>query len=86
MSGQHTSNDSTIFTGFRWENRFRPLLHDHFINPVLYLEYENLNELTAASSKSWGTTASPTSDSTNAQGRAETERSAGNETDSLQQR
>jgi hypothetical protein len=43
LSGQHTSNDSTVFTGFRWENRFRPLLHDHFINPVLYFEYENLN-------------------------------------------
>jgi hypothetical protein len=43
LSGQHTSNDSTIFSGFRWENRFRPLLHDHFINPVLYFEYENLN-------------------------------------------
>jgi|SRR5450755_1363796 hypothetical protein len=35
LSGQHTSNDSTIFTGYRWENRFRPLLHDHFINPVI---------------------------------------------------
>ena len=44
LSGQRTSNDSTIFTGYRWENRFRPLLHDHFINPVLYFEYENLNK------------------------------------------
>ena len=43
LSGQHTSNDSTVFTGFRWENRFRPLLQEHFINPVLYVEYENLN-------------------------------------------
>src|ERR1700730_9715838 len=43
LSGQHTSNDSTVFTGWRWENRFRPLLHDHFINPVLYFEYGNLN-------------------------------------------
>jgi hypothetical protein len=43
LSGQHTSNDSTVFTGWRWENRFRPLLHDHFINPVFYFEYENLN-------------------------------------------
>jgi len=37
LAGQHTSNDSTIFTGFRWENRFRPLLREHFINPVLYV-------------------------------------------------
>jgi hypothetical protein len=43
LSGQHTSNDSTVFTGYRWENRFRPLLQEHFINPVLYVEYENLN-------------------------------------------
>src|ERR1700733_12207356 len=26
LSGEHVSNDSTIFNGFRWENRFRPLL------------------------------------------------------------
>jgi hypothetical protein len=44
VSGQHTSNDSTVFTGFRWENRFRPLLEEHFINPVLYVEYENVNK------------------------------------------
>ena len=44
LSGQHTSNDSTVFTGYRWENRFRPLLREHFINPVLYVEYENLNK------------------------------------------
>src|SRR6266852_5681716 len=25
LDGQHTRDDSTIFTGFRWENRFRPL-------------------------------------------------------------
>jgi hypothetical protein len=43
LSGQHTQNDSTVFTGYRWENRFRPLLREHFINPVLYVEYEHLN-------------------------------------------
>lgn len=43
LSGQNTANDSTIFTGYRWENRFRPLPREHFINPVLYVEYENLN-------------------------------------------
>jgi hypothetical protein len=43
LDGQATKNDSTIFTGFRWENRFRPLLREHFINPVLYAEYENTN-------------------------------------------
>jgi hypothetical protein len=44
LSGQHTSNDSTVFTGYRWENRFRPLFQEHFINPVLYVEYENVNQ------------------------------------------
>ncbi|MGH9733476.1 MAG: hypothetical protein ACRD8A_02650 [Candidatus Acidiferrales bacterium] len=44
LSGQTTANDSTLFTGFRWENRFRPLLEEHFINPVLYVEYEDVNE------------------------------------------
>jgi hypothetical protein len=43
LSGQTTANDSTVFTGLRWENRFRPLFREHFINPVLYVEYENLN-------------------------------------------
>jgi len=44
LSGQTTKNDSTVFTGFRWENRFRPLMKTHFINPVLYVEYEDINE------------------------------------------
>ncbi len=43
LDGQTTFNDSTVFTGFRWENRFRPLKREHFINPVLYVEYENKN-------------------------------------------
>jgi hypothetical protein len=41
MDGQATVNDSTIFTGYRWENRFRPLLREHWINPVIYVEFEN---------------------------------------------
>jgi hypothetical protein len=44
LEGQSTYGDSTIFTGWRIENRFRPLIREHWINPVLYLEYENLNE------------------------------------------
>ncbi len=43
LDGQTTFHDSTVFTGFRWENRFRPLKREHFINPVLYIEYENIN-------------------------------------------
>jgi hypothetical protein len=44
LDGQTTFGDSTIFTGFRWENRIRPLAQEHFINPVLYVEYEQINE------------------------------------------
>ena len=43
LDGQSTFGDSTVFTGFRWENRLRPLKHEHFVNPVLYVEYERIN-------------------------------------------
>lgn len=43
LDGQTTFHDSTLFTGFRWENRLRPLKREHFINPILYVEYENKN-------------------------------------------
>lgn len=44
IEGQSTSGDSSVFTGWRWENRYRPFAREHRINPVLYLEYENVNE------------------------------------------
>lgn len=44
LEGQSTRHDSTLFTGWRWENRFRLLSQEHRINPVLYFEYENTNE------------------------------------------
>lgn len=43
LDAQSTFDDSTVFTGFRWENRFRVLKREHFLNPVLYFEYENKN-------------------------------------------
>jgi hypothetical protein len=43
LNGQTTFHDSTVFSGFKWENRFRPLKHEHWINPILYVEYEDLN-------------------------------------------
>jgi len=43
LDGQSTRSESTLFTGFRWENRFRLLPREHWINPVLYLEFENIN-------------------------------------------
>jgi len=41
LDGQTTFGDSTIFTGIRWENRLRPLKREHFLNPILYFEYEH---------------------------------------------
>jgi hypothetical protein len=43
LDGQTTFDDSTIFTGFRLEDRFRLLQREHFINPVLYMEYEHIS-------------------------------------------
>jgi hypothetical protein len=44
LEGQSTAGDGAAFTGWRLESRFRPLESEHRINPVLYLEYENINE------------------------------------------
>jgi len=43
LDGQTTFQDNTVFTGFRWENRFRLLQREHLVNPVLYIEYEQIN-------------------------------------------
>jgi hypothetical protein len=39
-----TTWDGHGFTGWRWENRFRPLRSEHRVNPVLYVEYEDIDE------------------------------------------
>jgi hypothetical protein len=46
LEGQGTPGDSAVFTGWRLENRFRPLKREHWINPILYFEYEGINEAT----------------------------------------
>ena len=46
LEAQGTSGDSAVFTGWRLENRFRPLKREHWINPILYFEYEGINEAT----------------------------------------
>src|SRR5262245_18177314 len=43
LDTQHTRHEGSLFTGMRFENRFRLLTEDHAINPVLYVEYEHLN-------------------------------------------
>jgi hypothetical protein len=42
--GVTTLRDGSGFAGWRWENRFRPLRGEHRVTPVLYIEYESLNE------------------------------------------
>jgi hypothetical protein len=44
LESQFSPSDSTVFTGWRLENRYKPLAREHWINPVLYLEYESVNE------------------------------------------
>ena len=75
LAGQHTSNDSTIFTGWRLENRFRPLFREHFVNPVLYVEYENVNAADRSLLEVTGHDSISDFLITNAQGRSKTERS-----------
>jgi hypothetical protein len=43
LDAQTTFHDSTVYSGFKWENRFRVLKHEHWINPVLYAEFEDIN-------------------------------------------
>jgi len=43
LDGQGTGSEGALFTGYRWENRFRLLWREHWINPVLYVEFEDTN-------------------------------------------
>ncbi len=42
LDGEKTSPDNTAVTGYRLENRFRLLMKEHAVNPVLYVEYEDI--------------------------------------------
>jgi hypothetical protein len=44
LSGQSTRHQGSVFTGYRIENRFRLLPREHWINPVLYVEWVDINE------------------------------------------
>src|SRR5262245_14248878 len=39
LDWQHTRNEGSLFTGFRFENRFRPFVEERRVNPVFYVEY-----------------------------------------------
>lgn len=43
LDGQTTAKESTVFTGYRLENRFRLLPQEHWINPVFYIEFAHVN-------------------------------------------
>ena len=74
LQGQATQHDSTIFTGFRWENRFRVLPSEHWVNPVLYLEYENVNKADKSLLEITGHDNVTDFQVSNAEGRSEIER------------
>lgn len=44
VEGVAIRGDGRAFTGWRFENRFRPFKGEHRINPVFYVEYEAINE------------------------------------------
>jgi hypothetical protein len=60
LQGQSTQNDSTIFTGYRFESRFRPLPREYWINPVIYVEYEDVSAADKSFLEVTGNTSSAT--------------------------
>jgi hypothetical protein len=74
LDAQTTLHDSTVFTGFRWENRFRPLKREHWINPVLYIEFEKINGADKILKEVEGHDVEADSAGLNAEGRAEHKR------------
>ena len=76
LQGQATDHDSAVMTGFRFENRFRPLPREYWINPVLYVEYENVNKTDKSYLEVTGNSSTQTLAVPNAALRKELERSA----------
>ena len=75
LQGQSTQNDSTVFTGYRFESRFRPLPHEYWINPVFYVEYETVNHADKSFLEVTGNSSVANLQVGNARLRHETERS-----------
>jgi len=74
LDGQSTFHDSTVYSGFKWENRFRPLAREHWINPILYVEYEDLNGTDKSLKEILGHDVEADARTPNAEARAEHER------------
>ncbi len=75
IQGQATDHDSVVLTGYRLESRFRPLPREYWINPVLYVEYENVNAADKSFLEVTGNTTIDTLQVSNAALRGELERS-----------
>jgi hypothetical protein len=74
LQGQTTANDSALFTGFRFENRFRPIPRELRINPLFYLEYEDKNAADKSLLEVMGNDSVSDLQTTNAEARKEVER------------
>ncbi len=46
VESQESGTNAYLFTGFRLENRYRFFEYGTFLNPVIYVEYEDLSEKT----------------------------------------
>jgi len=44
LEGVAVNGQGSAFTGWRWESRFRPLTTERLINPVVYVEFEDITE------------------------------------------
>jgi len=75
LQGEATQHDSTVFTGFRFENRFRPLPREYWVNPVLYVEYEDVSDADKSFLEITGNTSITTLQVSNALLRKEVEHS-----------
>lgn len=43
LDSQTTKSEGSLYTGWALENRFRLLMDEHAVNPVLYIEYADTN-------------------------------------------
>jgi hypothetical protein len=59
FEGATVRHDGSAFTGWRIENRFRPFSGDHVVNPILYVEYENISEASLIQKEIVGEGATP---------------------------
>ena len=74
LQGQATAGDSSVWTGFRLENRFRLIPRELPVNPLFYLEYENKNAADKSVLEVMGNDSVRDLAGTNAESRAQVER------------